>query len=212
MAILKNGILGAAKGRISNLVTYTLNDQEIVRSIGVNTKAPTAKQLNNKMQMRTIMDFFSGMETLLQTGFYPKARGTTKNYHNLAIFYNKPNALKGFYPEVEIDYSKIIISAGVLPQPVNAIVEPGEAGLNFSWDVEGYTWPENEDQVMLMAYAPAKKEKVFISSGARRIEGRAVLEITPSMRNQVLEIYISFVSDDRQRVADSLYLGQIVCT
>lgn len=212
MAILKNGILGAANGKISNLVTYTLNDQEIMRSIGVNKKAPTVNQLNNKLQMKVIMRFLNNMDTLLQTGFNPKARGTTKNYHNLAIAYNKPNALKGFYPEVEIDYSKIIISVGDLPQAVNPVVEFVAAGLKFSWDAEGYTWPYNQDQVMLMAYAPAKNEYVYLSSGARRAEGKEVLEITPSMRNQVLEVYISFVSDDRQNAADSLYLGQVIST
>lgn len=159
--------------------------------------------------MKVIMDFFRSTDSLIQTGFNPKARGTTKNYHNLAIAYNKPNALKGFYPEVEIDYPKIRISAGDLPQPENPVVEPVEAGLKFSWNTDGLTWPYNQDQVMLLAYAPAKKEHLFINSGPRRIEGQAILEITPSMRNQVLEVYISFVSDDRQRVADSLYLGQV---
>ena len=210
MAILKNGIFGAANGKIANVVTYTLKGQEIVKSIGINKKAPTEKQLNNKLQMKVIMDFFDGMDTLLQTGFNPKAKGTTKNFHNLAIFYNKPNALKGFYPEVQVDYSKIIISAGDLPQPVNPTVESIEAGLKFSWETQDITWPYNQDQVMLLAYAPARKEHVFISSGARRMEGKAILEIIPGMRNQVLEVYISFVSDDRQSVADSLYLGQVI--
>lgn len=209
MAILKNGILGAANGKIANVVTYELNGQEIVKSIGVNKNAPTKKQLNNKQQMKVIMGFLSGMDTLLQTGFHPKAKGTTKNYHNLAVAYNKPNALKGFYPEVRMDYSKVIISAGDLPQPLNPVVEAVVGGLKFSWAADDLSWPDNQDQVMLLACAPATKEHVFICSGARRIEGWAILEIPPAMRNQVLKVYISFVSDDRQRVADSLYLGQV---
>jgi len=56
--------------------------------------------------MKVINEFFSGMKQLLKTGFGPEARGTTKNYQNLANEYNKPNALKGYLPDVEIDYSK----------------------------------------------------------------------------------------------------------
>lgn len=209
MAILKNGILGAANGKIANLVTYTLNGQDIVKSIGVNKNPPTKKQLNNKQQMKVVTNFLGCIESLIQTGFSPKAAGTTKNFHNLAVSYNKPNALKGFYPDVQIDYTKIIFSAGDLPQPVNPIVERVEAGLMFSWDTQDLTWPHNQDQVMLLAYAPAVKQYAFISSGARRITGRALLEINPAMHDQVLEVYISFVSDDRQSVADSLYLGQV---
>lgn len=209
MAILKNGVMGAATGKISNLVTYTLNGQEIIKSIGVNNNLPTEKQLNNKLQMKVIMGFFSAMDSLIQTGFNPKAKGTTKNYHNLAIAYNKPHALKGFYPRVEVDYPKIRISVGDLPQPENPMVEPIASGLKFSWNAEGLTWPDNQDQVMLLAYAPANNEYAFITSGARRVEGQAILEINPLMYNQVLEVYISFVSDDRQKVANSLYLGQV---
>lgn len=209
MAILKNGILGAVNGKISNVVSYTLNDQEIVRSIGVNKNAPTPKQLNNKLQMKIIMDFFYNMDPLLKTGFSPKAKGTTKNYHNLAIAYNKPGALKGFYPDVQVDYTKVTISAGDLPQPINPLVERLAAGLKFSWETEGLTWPYNHDQVMLLAYAPAIKKHAFISSGARRTEGEVILEISPEMQDEELEVYISFVSDDRLRVADSLYLGKV---
>ncbi|WP_288882394.1 DUF6266 family protein [Pedobacter panaciterrae] len=71
-----------------------------------NNNPPTIKQLNNRQQMKVINEFFSGMKQLLKTGFGPEARGTTKNYQNLAIEYNKPNALKGYLPDVEIDYSK----------------------------------------------------------------------------------------------------------
>jgi hypothetical protein len=209
MAILKNGILGGVKGKISNLVGYNLNGQEVIREIGVSTKELTNKQLNNNLQMKVIMEFFNCMDTLLQTGFNPLANGTIKNYHNLAIEYNKPHALKGFYPDVEVDYPKIIISAGDLPQPVNPAIELVAEGLKFSWNGAGISWPYNMDQVMLLAYAPAAKEHVFVNSGARRKDGQDVLKIPATMRNQLLEVYISFVSDDRKRAADSLYLGSV---
>lgn len=209
MAILKNGIMGAARGRIANLVSYTLNNQEVVRTVGLSNKSLTNRQLNNRLQMIVIMEFLSAMNTLLETGFNPKAAGTTKNYHNLAISYNKPHALKGFYPNVEVDYPKVIISAGDLPQPVNPDVEFVAEGLKFSWNGEGISWPYNMDQVIMLAYAPLSKSHAFKNSGARRMKGYDVLEIRPEMLNEPLEVYISFVSDDRKRAADSLYLGRM---
>jgi hypothetical protein len=199
MAILKKGILGGIKGKVANVVGYTINGQEVIRAIGENNKPLTNKQLNNKLQMKVIMEFLKSMDTLLETGFNPKAEGTTKNYHNLAIAYNKPHALKGFYPDVEVDYSKVVISAGELPQPINPTVEFVD---------EGVSWPYSRDQVMLLAYAPESKTHEFKNSGARRIEGSDILVITPEMHKEPLEIYISFVSDDRKRAADSLYLGR----
>lgn len=207
MARIKNGILGSIQGKVANLVGYELNQQKIIRTIGVNTKPPTEKQLNNRLQMAVVMEFLSGLDTLIKTGFNPQAAGTTKNYHNLAIYYNKPNALKGNYPDVEIDCPKIKFSAGHLPQPVNTIVELTGDGLKFIWKNQGFSWPENQDRVMLLVYAPATKEKRFKHTGAMRQDGQDTLQITPSMRNTPLELYISFVSDDRKRAANSLYLG-----
>lgn len=59
MAILKNGILGPANGRISNLVTYKLNDQEIVRSIGVNKKNTNGKTIEQQAANESNYGLFS---------------------------------------------------------------------------------------------------------------------------------------------------------
>lgn len=204
MGKLANGILGGVNGKIGNIIGYNLNGQQVIRTIGVNNKPLSEKQLNNKLQMKVIMQFFHKMDTLIQLGFNPKAKNTTKNYHNLAIAYNKPNALMGFYPEVTIDFSKIILSVGDLAQPENTTVRFTDNHLEFTW--EGI---RNTDQVMLLAYAPSTKQMVFEASGAKRAQGKEKLILKPGMENEKLELYISFVSNDRTQVANSLYLGSI---
>nr|WP_294874164.1 DUF6266 family protein [uncultured Pedobacter sp.] len=208
MGQLKNGILGGVTGKVGTVTGYQLNGQEIIRSNGKNNKPPTEKQLNNRQQLSVLMEFFKKMEPLLKTGFDPETRGTTKNYHNLAIFYNKPRALKGYYPNVEIDYPKIRISYGGLSQAFNPTVEMVTEGLKFSWDIQHMIWQEKTDRVMLLAYAPISKLKCFTNSGSQRIERHDILEISPSMRNEPLEIYMAFVSDDRLNASISQYLGR----
>lgn len=209
MGKLKNGILGGVSGKVGTVICYDLNGQEIIRSNGKNNNPPTIKQLNNHQQMKVINEFFTGMAQLLKTGFDPEARGTTKNYLNLAVEYNKPNALKGYFPDVEIDYPKIIISAGNLSQAFNPTVEMVAEGLRFNWDLQHNIPQENSDRVMLLAYAPNSKEMSFNNSGAQRIEGCDILKVIPSMRNEPLEVYMSFVSDDRLSASNSQYLGLI---
>jgi len=114
MRKLTNGIFVAVNGKVGNIIGYHLNGQQVIWTSGVNNKPLSEKQLNNKLQMKVIMQFFHQMDTLIQMGFSPEARNTTKNYNNLAIAYNKPNALTGFYPDVAVDFSKIMISAGHL--------------------------------------------------------------------------------------------------
>jgi hypothetical protein len=204
MGRLKNGILGGLNGKVGKIIGYNLNGQDVIRTIGVTNKPASEKQLNNKLQMQVIMQFFKKMNGLLKMGFNPKAKNTTKNFHNLAISYNKPHALIGFYPHVTIDFSKIVISVGDLPQPENIQVKLIGQTLEFTW--EGIN---NTDQVMLLAYSPNTKQMVFESSGAKRAQKKEILSLIPGMENELLELYISFVSDDRTQVADSLYLGNI---
>jgi len=205
MGKLSNGILGGVSGKIAKIVGYELNGQNVIRTIGVNNKPPSKKQLNNRQQMKVIMEFLSPMQTLLKTGFSPKAKNSVKNFHNLAIFYNKPHALKGYYPDVEIDYSKFIFSVGSLSPVINPRFFISEKYVEFIWDMA----PSN-DQVMLLAYAPGTKIMTFKNSGARRSEGSDKLMLKPKMQGVHLELYISFVSDDRENVTDSLYLGSFV--
>lgn len=204
MGKITNGIFGGVSGKIGNIIGYELNKQKVIRTIGINNKPPTAKQLNNRQQMKVIMVFFSPIENLIRTGFNPKAKNTTKNFHNLAISCNKPYALIGFYPNVEIDFSKIVFSKGNLPQPINAEAKLIDNHIEFTWDAT-----KSKDQVMLLVYSPESKLSCYTNSGARKSAGKELLELKHNMRNEQLEVYISFVSDDREDVADSLYLGSI---
>lgn len=204
MGKLANGIFGGVNGKVGNLIGYNLNGQQVVRTIGINNKPLSEKQLNNRLQMKVIMQFFHQMDTLIRTGFSPKAKNTTKNYHNLAIAYNKPNALTGFYPNVAIDFSKIIISVGELEQPKIIKATLTDNQVEFTWEST-----KNTDQVVLLAYAPATKQMVFEASGAKRAIGKEILNLKPGMENVTLALYISFVSNDRLKVANSLYLGTL---
>lgn len=209
MGRLKHGILGPVQGKVAHLVGYELNGQAVIRAIGRNEKEPSPKQNNNTAQMAALMKFFSKMDTLLKTGFTPKASGTTLNYHNVAVKLNKPSALKGFYPDVEIDYPKIVISAGDLPQPVSPTMTLENGQIDFTWSTTDLEWPDNTDRVMLLAYSPALDEHEFVYSGAMRHAGKESLKIPAELQSQLMHVYISFVSDDRTRAADSLYMGTL---
>jgi hypothetical protein len=144
----------------------------------------------------------------LRTGFGPLALDSTKNFHNLAIHYNKPHALKGYYPDVQVDYSKIVFSKGNLSTATAPRAEWTTEGIKFSWEnPSAPIWPSLEDQVMLLAYCPAYEKHFFNVSGAKRPKGWDVLDIPAELQNEQFELYISFVAHNRLDVADSQYIG-----
>jgi hypothetical protein len=211
MGILKNGPFGGFTGKVNNLVSYELNGQQVLKSkAGPSNKPATIPQLNNRKKMSMLNAFLKGMETFIRTGFNPAAAGSKKNFHNLAMQYNQPQAFTGYYPDLAIDYSKIVLSKGGLAQAINPGATWVAEGLKFTWEnYSKLSWPESEDQVMLLAYAAEKDMHFFIPSGAKRTKGWDILEIPASMHQEHFELYISFVSDDRLDVADSQYIGSI---
>lgn len=123
----------------------------------------------------------------------------------------------GEYPDYRIDFSKVVVSKGDLPVPLNASVTLSGNLLTFKWDIEPQTGStRNEDQVMLLAYLPDTKNAASIVGGPGRSVGEAVLKIFPQTgdgtangKDTAVETYIAFISKGREQVSDSVYLRRI---
>jgi len=209
MGKMPYGILGPVIGSIGNVTGYMLNGQNVSRVKDRKITHFTKNQLANQQRMTVLNEFFGFMGSFLKAGFGLAAQGTTKNYHNLATSYNKKNALKGEYPNIEMDYAKVLLSTGGLPEAQNPAVEAVQEGLKFSWDLSGIDLQSGQDQIMMLAYGTLSKRVESILYGPKRSEGEAVFELTAKMKLEPLETYISFISPDRLEVANSIYTGRV---
>lgn len=69
---------------------------------------------------------------------------------------------------------------------------------------------------MMLAYLPANNRVYYTLSSARRSMGEDLLEIRTvpvakgsAKKDDVIETYIAFISDDRRSISDSVYAGRI---
>jgi hypothetical protein len=209
MGKIPNGILGNVIGSTGNVTAYMLNGQNVTRIKARKINHFSIKQLANQQAMLVVNEFFRFMGDFLKVGFDSAAKGTTKNYHNIATSYNKKNALKGEYPNIEMDYPRVILSTGDLLEAQNPLIEVVSAGLKFSWDLPKANSQTGQDQAMLLAYGTISRQVQSILYGQKRIEGEAILPLSSKMQEEPLETYISFISADRQNVANSVYLRRI---
>ena len=211
MGKLTNGAFGPLTGKVGNMVSYMLNGQNITRMNGKSKKPFTIPQKNNLLQMKVINKVLQDMRGFLRAGFGPACKDTVCNFQNLAVKHNKPQALTGYYPEVAVDFSKLLVSYGNVPQPVDAKAELVPEGLKFTWDVTNQSFsPSSIDQVMMLAYFPERGTMAFNTSGAKRDTGFDLLPLNALQKNYIMEVYIAFRADDRNDVSESLYLGRIV--
>lgn len=209
MAIMKHSALGIPHGKIGNLVFYPLKNKLICKKIGKPGPA-TPLQLINRQKMTVTMKLLSPMLKYIDLGFALAVKGTDKNAHNLATAYHKKYALKGEYPDIEVDYEKVIISQGALALIDGVQLSKVEKGLNFSWDASQKNENgEYDDLVMIMVcYTVTQKADSYLNA-AKRSDGIHFIEMRPEDLEKPMAVYMSVRSADGKRISDSSYLGAL---
>lgn len=221
MAKLNFGILGPAIGTLSNLVTYLRLGQPLVRT-KPKKRAKKAKRSDSQkavnLKFQIVKKFLSVTGEFINVGYRNDVAGTSRIPENGASSYLLSEAFTGEYPNLSIDYAKVLVSRGKLSKPLNAEVKLEGNLLKFTWDADAVTsYPRIRDQVMLLAYLPANETTNYLLSGARRKDGFEELEVAICRQNlsdmkkdEVIETYMAFISDDRKSISDSVYVGSVV--
>jgi hypothetical protein len=71
-------------------------------------------QLARSQRMTIVNAFLKPIKSLINLGFRFEAEGSVKHQYNIATSYHMINAIVGQYPDIKIDYSKVMISIGDL--------------------------------------------------------------------------------------------------
>jgi len=198
-------------GKLGRVVYYMLNGVLVARGIGEYKGPPSVAQLSSRMATKMVCAFIEPLKPFFNIGYELLAKKNNSSPHNEAYSYHIKNALKGEYPNLEIDYRKVIMSTGGMPLPLDVAVAVTDEGLWFTWnqkeEVFGAHWT---DHVMLAAYFPATNKAIYFTAGARRNQGAELLPLRGFERGQPVETYFSCIADDRTRVATSLYTGRLL--
>ncbi|MBB5439395.1 hypothetical protein HDC92_003088 [Pedobacter sp. AK017] len=203
-----NGISGEFKGKLGNLVSYQLKGKTVIRHIGKSNKKPSAAQLATRQKMATIIKFLQPAVPFVNVGFELEVQGTDKNPHNAAVSYNVKNALQGQYPDITLDYSKVLLSKGTLEPAILPEATFTGTLLEITWQVASdMDWGIKNDRTMLFIYCPELDKAVYVLSGTRRSTGKDEIELPLSFVGKGLQVYIAFKAVNRKSVSDSRWVG-----
>ena len=210
MGISKNGPNGPVTGRVGNLVYYMLNGQPVVRSIGKIMKAASVPQLSSRKVTCISSKLLKMFKPFIKVGFSIEIIGTNQNAFNMAVSVNKRAMMTGVYPNFQVDYSKLVLSRGILKPGEELKVSATNQAISFTWKAEEkMAWPESTDLVMMIAYFPGLDRTIVKVGGNARNTGADQMPIPPSLKDEYSETYIAFVAADRLQVSDSTYLGSL---
>ncbi|SMC44921.1 DUF6266 family protein [Pedobacter africanus] len=203
-----NGLFDGFNGKLGNLVSYNLKGKQVIRKIGRTTKAPSTAQLAVRQKLLAINTFLKPILPFINVGFELEAAGTDKNPHNIATAYNVKHALQGEYPNISIDYSRVMVSMGALPSALTPAASVTGTLLTFTWGVAAdMDWSIKNDRAMLLIYCPELGKAVYSFSGTRRSTGTDGLELPPAYLGKALHCYIAFKSSNGKKVSDSVWIN-----
>ena len=210
MGKLINGLFGGFHGRVGNLVGYTLKGKHVIRTIGRSCKPLTPARKANCEKMKVVNEILKPSLHAIRAGFRLAVVGTDRNEYNEAVSYNKKNAIQGVYPNISLDYSKVLMSVGTLPVALNPGISQNGVEITFTWEKSSIPVSEyHTDRAMLVLYFPDIKETCCELVGAKRVEGKDVIVIGPGHINQRMEAYISFAKDNGRAVSNSVHVGSL---
>lgn len=207
MATSKNRL---PSGKLGNTVSYELNGKMVTRGIGENKKKRSKLQLAVMQKTKRVSEFLNPLMSFITVGFEIEGKKAKAHPQNPAFVYNWKNATIGKYPKIRIDFEKALLTKGELPVSSGIGIMLVEEGVKFSWDSE--TDPEGghwSDQVMMLAYFPDSNIAKFSTAGVNRYVGKDVLPLVLEKKSAPMELYISFISNDRKRISNSMHVGKL---
>lgn len=216
MARLKNGILGGVSGKIGNVVGSNWKGIDYVKSLPSQyNDAKTEVQILNRTKFQTVVKFLQPLLEVIRIGFNSLA--VKKTAFNAATSYTYHNALIGDYPDVSIDFSKVMISKGGLRGVENAIAASTEAGkLELTWsDNSALGFANANDVAMIVVYHPELEDAYYTLNGANRADAALVLDLPQSYSGSEVHVYMGFMaltgsqSAAKKSISNSQYLGAV---
>lgn len=197
---LFSGKFGDLYGRVVN------GKQLIVKKRGSRKSEPNNRELEIRLNMAIVTRFLKLLAPVLKK--YNEPTGIP-GYHK-AMSYNIRNALQGRHPDQRIDFSRVILGKGKLPNPVTHHVEsPAKGLLEFIWSLEIMKRRISKaDRIFAVAYCEATHEFRYEPSGTERRERHFLMDVS-CFSGQQIEVYFGFVSPTGVLKSTSVYAGSI---
>jgi hypothetical protein len=208
MATFEKGILGGFSGKVGTVIGGNWKGIDYMRSkANKRSFIPSQKQLEQQMKFALMMRFLQPMSALLGISFSDFA--IQKTGINSAFAYNFSNAITGIFPDYAIDYSKALVSRGLLPNVLGPSVISGAGSiLTWSWTDNTSADAKATDQAILVAYCPEMKQAIYTTNGGNRSDLTADLNLL-TFAGKAVETFIGFISADGRSVAVSIFTGEV---
>ena len=210
MAKINLGIFGPISGKIGALVGSTwmgipyLKKAPIVKAAA--KRSPAQKANNQKFTY--VNEWLIPFHAYLKIGFNSLAIRQTAIGAGLSAVYK--TMFTGTMPDINIDYSKMMISSGSLRGITEVSISCVDGNHIFlEWNDNPGNTAKFDDQVILALYSEEMQSTDGFLFNVSRADKKHDFLLQEEMTGKALHAYIAVVSFNRKKASDTIYLGQI---
>ncbi len=207
MARILSGILGGFEAKVGNVVGSRWRSISYIRSLPRRSrKEPSEKQLATRLKFSLASAFVYPIRSIVDVGFTDsKITDSTATANFIGQIIN--NAIVGSYPDLKIDYSKVIISkGGISPLKDLQITINSPSDIIISWSfTDGHFSGKGSDKVLAVLYDDLKKEYQILED-ATRLSKQVKLNITDQTTSASLHVWLFCIEEKTNKVSESQYL------
>ncbi|WP_316837815.1 DUF6266 family protein [Pedobacter nutrimenti] len=204
------GILGGFSGKIGNVIGAVWRGVDYMRSLPRKSSKPaTEAQLIPRLKMKVVVGFLRSINDLIKIGYQSyKGKQTPMN---AAVAFHIDKAITGVYPNLNINFPKVVFSKGRLLRPSAPGVESvTPAKIKFEWLNNAPATGSSSaatDMATLLLYNPGKEQFVTAEDVAARSGLTFTLDVPAEWIGDDVHAWMSFVGVNRKEVSDSVYVG-----
>ena len=210
MATILNGILGGFSGTVGTVIGASWNGIEYMRSrASVITQPNTPAQLEQRAKFGMVGKFLRPLIPFLRVSY--KELAVKKSAYNAAMAYTLENAVSGLYPDFMIDYTKVLVSQGLLGGAENAAaVSTAPNSIDITWDDNTSDYgADATDKVVVVAYCPSLTKYATLVGTATRVTGALTMTLPLSFSGQTVQTYIGFCNAKMNEFSNGEFLGAV---
>ncbi|KAA8483130.1 hypothetical protein BDE36_3749 [Arcticibacter tournemirensis] len=210
MGIYRRGINGPFSGKAGSVVGSRWKKIDYIRGLSrPSHKEASEAQLLQQHKFELMTAFLSPLSKVFEFSYKEDTR--YKTAYNIALGYNLKWAFVEKEDEWIIDFSRIVLSRGSLPKPVDATAEyTAEGAFLIRWQtLVRNSFVSAEDKVRLILYNSVANIHIINTSDYERKDGEAMIKIEDDDAARGIWHIFMFYSSPSGDNSSSHYLGEI---
>ena len=205
MAKYLSTTFGKISGKHGTAVAAVVNGESVLKIFTSPSNPKTAKQQAQRSKFALVFSALNPLRNIFTVGF-----GEKRGYYQAASLALR-NAIEGTYPAFSVNYAKVVLSSGSLPQsPAVSISAPGNMNVAVAWDKTVWSTGDASDPVYVAFLNPLTQMVIFAEAQAKRDDGTLTILLPTPWLGATLHAWLFFTSADRKISSVSQYVGTVV--